>query len=603
MSYLGPVGGSNSLRGALGRWQQHITFVLLTEGALGVVGGAESKLNAAGGEIALSSAFGRWARALSKAVDVGVVEGVVGLLSAAEGELGRTPSFAWGLISSLREEASFYPLDDPGLKAWWSTQTNTTVDGQPVTLRVDLSPTGADMLEAAVGTAAVYQTDRFDGSPCVFFNGDCLKTTHPDILDLINGTDKQLTMVAVVQETTNSTNYLGVFGNAANSSYFQARQLASAYRTEISPRSTAGTPTSAKEVALNVPTPQIRVIRKLAGNLVQFGVDGSSETPVSVAMGSFSVDAFAQGGIPTTSPIVAGTLLSPELFLYEGNKTDAELQLLFKYLAKKYPTALGWKENLGAVAGNPAGTMIVTQLGQSNAEGAAVESYLYTADRVKCLYPSMFLKTLVDPTSNPTNSVFGINGTGSGNSMSGPVADQLRSLFAHDLLFVNAGVTSTSSTTWNTGTTADPPSIANLIGRAKMMMLSALSAPGAVLGPIIIYQGETDAQTSAASWISNWDAICTELKSFFAGKFLDPDNAFLVVKLPVTAPTSASFPAWDDVRTAQQTFVDTTRSDCALVQAPPATLGGELHLDMGLDDTSGFRKLAVDGVAAWAARL
>lgn len=494
----------------------------------------------------------------------------------------------------------YSPLDESDLIAWWSTDADTSTPDANIVTRNDKTPTGAHASEVASGTGPIYKANRWDGQPCLHFSLDGIYTSAAAVVAAINGTDKEFTLVSVQQVLSNAIQLTAAFVNDAGSQSFQMRQNSFTYAHEMVPTgaaaviSTKGTPFS----------PQVRTYRKLASNLVQHGVDGVSETAQAVTMGAITMTRLGHGCLSDTTPYYGGNYIERHLFLFDGNKTDAELADFYNWLRGDTP-ALAWKGGLGATAGHASGTLICPIIGQSNGAGRAVTPYTHSATRVKHIYQDMFCRDFADPATDPTNSVFIITDNGTKNSMQGRMADELRTEgFNHDLLFVNACKSSTGSDSWVAGATVNPaPNVSN-VGKFKQMLWEALKAPNAKIGPIVIYQGETNGAgevANAADWGPHWTTICDEIETVFAGHFYDPNNIWVVVKIAPNTPTG-SFPEWEPVRTAQQNWAD-ARSTALIIESGNATLDDNVHQDMGANDTEGLRLVAKRVVNAWAAAV
>lgn len=583
-------------------WQQHITFVLLTEGALGVVGGAESKLNAAGGEIALSSAFGKWARALSKAVDVGSPEDVAASLNLFQAERGSFFEWVHRIQSvSVPSIPSYSPLDEGGLISWWSPEADTSTPDATIVTRNDRTATGAHASEVAAGTGPTYKLNRFDGQSCLHFNLDGLFTSAAEVLDAINGTDAQFTLVSVHQVLTNAIQIPASFVNDTAGQFFQMRQNSFTYAHEISSTGAAavisvnGTPFS----------PQVRVYRKLAGNLIQHGVDGVSETPQANTMGAIAMTRFGHGCLPDNTPFYGGNYIERHLFLFDGNKTDAELSQFFNWLRQDTP-ALAWKAGLGATAGHASGTLIVgVGPAQSNGAGRAITPYIHSAERVKNLHQDMFMRDFSDPATDPTDSVFIITDNGTKHSLQGRMADRFREKnWQQDLIFCNAGKSSTGTDSWVAGATVNPPPNVSNMGKLKQMLDEALKAPDAKIAFLTIYVGETNGAgevANAADWGPHMDVCIGELRTRYAGRWYNDACRFVVVQLATNAPTG-NFPEWEPTKSAIAAW-EAAQSDTVLVLSGAATLDENVHQDMGADDTEGLRLVAVSAVDAWTSAV
>lgn len=254
-------------------------------------------------------------------------------------------------------------------------------------------------------------------------------------------------------------------------------------------------------------------------------------------------------------------------------------------------------------------------LGQSNSWGHGSSTYPVVGDHWR-FAPSGLWTPLKDDHGNQrinqeADDLYKMgHGPRDKYSFEGALCD---SLVAHGVSGIMAtipcGKDGSTSGDWFEGLNVTPtPTVRpELVQAAKHRIWDFLRSTAAVLGAIVIYQGESNAvgrDATPSDWLVHWDAICDEFAVLpFAGK-----TKFVVVQLPPTQPQDAPFPDWQAVRVAQETLVTSARAsanDCVLVTAPENALVArqDYHLETGADESEGLRKLGTDIGAAIAGQL
>jgi hypothetical protein len=193
-----------------------------------------------------------------------------------------------------------------------------------------------------------------------------------------------------------------------------------------------------------------------------------------------------------------------------------------------------------------------------------------------------------------------VSGTESRYGWAGACADTLVAggVPASDFMFVPNWKGGTTSLEWSTAlaTRPFPDGTVDPITVAHHRMHHALSMTDTVLGAIVIYQGESNANgqvgAGPAEWPVDWGLICDDLATEFAGRFLHPTKKFIFIELFSSVPSG--FADWNAVCSAQETFV-AGRSDCVLIRAPNGPFnsgaGEDVHLDAGTTADNGQRGL------------
>ncbi len=201
---------------------------------------------------------------------------------------------------------------------------------------------------------------------------------------------------------------------------------------------------------------------------------------------------------------------------------------------------------------------------------------------------------LADPIDAPAGHLYSVsNDSTAGGCFATRMADHLRANGSRPVGVITAAKGGTAAASWLPA--ADRRDTSTLFGAALVQAEAAVaSVVGSRVRAIIVYQGETTAaENGGALWGSRWTTIVEALRAE-----LGSDIAVIVVRLPVDPPSVGAYhEGWENVRTAQTTF-QAGLPNSALVQAPPATLDGEVHLDTGANDDEGHRKLGIDVATA-----
>lgn len=247
-------------------------------------------------------------------------------------------------------------------------------------------------------------------------------------------------------------------------------------------------------------------------------------------------------------------------------------------------------------------------LGQSNSSGRGRHTYPIRGQHWR-FTPNGLFETLNDESGNQRVNRVLKGGTENMFSMEGALCDSLEQHgVGGTFATIPCAMGGTSSTEWVEGLTVSPTPAAlpTLIQAAKLRIHDFLRCTRAVLGAVVIYQGETNANATRPEdgplvWQDHWNAICDQLAGLpFAGS-----KKFVIVQLPPTQPHRFDFTYWAEVRAAQEAFVASVRSeedDCVLVTAPENALvpDEDHHLDTGSDEGEGLRRLGSDVGAAIA---
>lgn len=472
----------------------------------------------------------------------------------------------------------------------------TPSDGAAITDLIDFSGQNNHGVEGGTGAGPKYLATSWAGEPCLEFRGTTqwLKFTTAGIVNAAVGNDNAFTVITVVRPRLISQTLCYYWSWAQSSSgtrFFSTRTTSStSFRVELISSTATGAKTAITSSKQVHGSPVVLTVRRPSGTSIQYGFDGVHESAQAADIDALSGDMFVLGAQGGTAPTIDGEHWIRSILVYNRSLTDQEVAQVEQWCASHY-AGLSWKSGLGGTITGGEETLIFLADGQSNAQGQATTLPFWTPTGANedMIALDGFRKRIYEPFHDGTNQSAGqvshIDPTAAGG-WGTRLADRLRERLgsSHRILVVPCALNSTSAATWATGLTTSPQVMNTLYGSSWHRIKEALQAPSAVIGSIIVLQGESEAQVSQATadaWATSWwTPILDQYNADFAGKFWKTAH-FTIIKIASNVTRT-----WvSNVRAAQSAMV-AGRSDCLIYDPPGVTLGG-LHFDTAENNTIG----------------